>query len=127
MPLDASNFHAAQGLTNYHDGLAAEASVERHYQQQGKTPVAQRWRSAAGEVDLIMRDGDAYVFVEVKKSRTFEQAAHNFTSRQCERVALAAQAYVEQMHPGEMIDMRLDLALVDSAGRIDVLENITLH
>ena len=126
MPLDFSNFHAAQGLTNYHDGLAAESSVERYYVQQGLKPVAQRWRSKAGEIDLIMRDGDAYVFVEVKKSRSFEQAARNFTARQCRRVALAAEAYVGQMHPGELIDMRLDLAMVDAAGRIDVIENVSL-
>ena len=127
MPLDFSNCRAAQGLTNYHDGLAAEASVERYYEQKGCRPVAQRWRGSAGEIDLIMRDGEGYVFIEVKKSRTFEQAARNFTPRQCERVALAAQAYVDQMHPGEMIDMRLDLALVDGIGRIDILENVTLH
>ena len=47
-------------------GDAAEALALRHLQRQGLKLVERNWRCAGGELDLIMRDGDALVLVEVR-------------------------------------------------------------
>jgi len=114
------------GLTNYHNGLAAEGAVADHYARRGVEIVEDRWRGKAGEIDLICRDGDGYIFVEVKRARTFARAAERLSHRQLERIMLAAEEYVGTRYPGKMINMRIDLAIVDGTGQIETLENISL-
>ncbi len=51
-------------------GTAAEQQAASHLQKQGLTLVESQARCRAGELDLVMRDGDTWVFVEVKARRT---------------------------------------------------------
>lgn len=104
-------------------GRAAEASVERHYERSGHRVAVRRWRGASGEVDLVTRDGDGLVFVEVKKARSFAEAAERLSRRQIERIVGAASEYLASMPLGQLTPVRFDLALVDGAGRVEVLEN----
>ncbi len=47
-------------------GLLGEKTAERILKKEGLRLLERRWRCAGGEADLIMRDGDTVVFVEVK-------------------------------------------------------------
>jgi putative endonuclease len=111
------------GLTGYRAGLSAEAAVEVHYARAGHTIAARRWRGRAGEIDLILRDGDGFIFVEVKKSRDFAAAAARLSPRQMQRICLAAQEFLADAPRGLDTPMRLDVALVDAVGRVEVIEN----
>ena len=87
MPFDfvaspARQTRKARGLTNYLAGHAAEASVARVYEDRGITICARNWRGMTGEIDLIGRDGDVVVFVEVKQSRTHDLAASHVSDAQ---------------------------------------------
>ena len=128
MPFDfsPSENRSQQGLTNYHDGLAAEQAVEDRYYRLGYDICARRWRGGAGEIDLVLRNDEGYVFVEVKKSSTFDRAAEAFSMGQMQRICLSAEEYCGAHAPGRLVNMRLDLAMVDDMGRIDVLENVSL-
>lgn len=117
---------ARAGQRAHHGGLLAEDGVGRHYLRAGLALVARRWRGAGGEIDLIARDRDGYVFVEVKSARTLAQAAERLTRRQALRLATAAQEFLYQMAGGPDVAMRFDLALVDAQGRIDIRQNIWL-
>ena len=66
---------SARGLANYCAGHAAEASVARLYEDRGIAICARNWRGITGEIDLIGRQGDEVIFVEVKQSRTHDMAA----------------------------------------------------
>jgi putative endonuclease len=57
-------------------GRTAEDLAHRYLQGQGLIVISRNWRtpSGSGEVDLIARDGDTLVFVEVK-SRTTDQVS----------------------------------------------------
>ncbi len=55
-------------------GAAGEQLARRHLEQRGYRFVAANWRRPYGELDLIMRDGDALVFVEVK-TRAYDDPA----------------------------------------------------
>ena len=50
-------------------GDAGERHARRYLEAKGYAFVAANWRCPAGELDLVMRDGDELVFVEVKTRR----------------------------------------------------------
>lgn len=113
----------ARGLANYTAGHAAEASVARLYEDRGIAICARNWRGITGEIDLIGRDGDVVVFVEVKQSRTHDLAASHLSRAQIGRIFATVDEFVAGEPKGLLTDVRIDLALVDGQGRIDVLEN----
>lgn len=117
---------AMQAQSNYHAGLAAEAIVARSYEASGRTIACQRWRGKGGEIDLIARDGDSVIFIEVKKSRSHARAAQRLSKRQLHRLCNAASEFVAGEPRGQLTQMRFDLATVDQAGTVEVIENILM-
>ncbi len=111
------------GSTSYHAGLCAEDSVSLAYSRSGHRIVARRWRGSAGEIDLIARNGDQVVFIEVKKSRSHAAAAEQLTSRQMQRICQTAAEFLGGEPAGQDTDTRFDVALVDAEGKIEILEN----
>ncbi|MFC2970132.1 YraN family protein [Acidimangrovimonas pyrenivorans] len=115
---------ARRGARAYQAGQAAEAAVERHYDRAGHPVAARRWRGAGGEIDLVLRDGEGLIFVEVKTSRDFARAAERVSPRQLARIQAAATEFMAREPAGQNTLARVDVALVDGAGRIDILENV---
>ena len=115
------------GLVSYHAGLAAEGSVEGHYVRAGHVVVQRRWRGAGGEIDLIVRDGDSLIFIEVKKSRDFARAAERVSERQMQRIYATASEFLAGEANGQDTDVRFDVALVNGVGEIQVIENAFGH
>jgi len=111
------------GAVSYHAGLSAEDQVARDYQRRGYPLAAHRWRGKGGEIDLITRDGEGFVFVEVKKSRNHSRAAERVSLRQIHRLYAAASEFLAQCPRGLNTLARFDVALVDGQGRIEILEN----
>ena len=69
-----------RGRVAHSAGCLAEGSVARTYVDQGHELIAERWRGKGGEIDLILRKGDEYVFVEVKKSARHAWAAERISA-----------------------------------------------
>lgn len=113
----------SRGKTAFHAGLAAEDQVSQLYDRSGRRIIARRWRGSIGEIDLIAREGDVVVFIEVKKSSTHAQAAEHLTFRQQQRIMATASEFVGSEPKGQLTDMRFDVALVDAMGRIEIIEN----
>lgn len=111
---------------NYYAGLSAEETVARRYVAQGARVLETRWRGPGGEVDLILGEGDRVVFVEVKKSKTHAQALQRVTPRQMARVLASAEAYLARCPKGALTDVRVDVALVDAQGVIDIVPNASM-
>lgn len=111
------------GKVSYHAGLAAENVVCAQYQRAGYVLAARRWRGSRGEIDLVLRDGAALVFVEVKKSRDFSRAALALGAPQVARLFDTAAEFAATEPSGLNTDMRFDVALVNATGEISVLEN----
>ena len=110
-------------LTNYLAGVAAERSIEKFYTNKGYTLAAARWRGKGGEIDLIFRDVEAVIFVEVKKSKSHARAAEMIKPKQAQRIFDTATEYVANEPKGQLTEMRFDVALVDASGTVEVLEN----
>jgi len=114
---------AARGLRSHHAGMAAEDQVARVYDRGGMAVCARRWRCPSGEIDIVARDGDRVIFVEVKQSRTHDEAASHLTPWQMARLWNAASEFLAGEPGGQLTEVRIDVALVDGAGRIEIMEN----
>ena len=111
------------GLVSYHAGLSAEDEVARTYRGRGFPVIAHRWRGQGGEIDLIVRDGETFVFIEVKKSRSHARAAERLSARQIRRLYDAAGEFLASCPAGLNTLARFDVALIDGVGRVEIIEN----
>ena len=112
----------SRGQTAYQAGRLAEMAATDRYLAAGYVLVAQRWRGKAGEIDVIMSKDDLFVFVEVKSSRDFARAAERICRRQIDRICMAACEFCGTLPTGQMTEMRMDAALVDQYGRVEIIE-----
>ncbi|WP_293573654.1 YraN family protein [Phaeobacter sp.] len=112
-----------RGAQAHHAGSAAEELVARHYERAGYAIAARRWRGGGAEIDLILRQGATVIFVEVKHSRSFDAAAARITPAQMERMMQSAARFLEGEPNGALTECRLDIALVDGTGRVEILPN----
>jgi putative endonuclease len=112
-----------RGLRNHLAGHAAEASVARHYEDRGIPIAVRNWRGSGGEIDLIGRDGDQVIVVEVKHSKTHDLAASHVSPARSPASSRRWRNSLAANRAGLLTDVRIDLALVDGLGRIDVIEN----
>ena len=112
-----------RGQMAYHSGVAAENCIAKDYERRGFEVALKRWRGVAGEVDLIVRDGAALIFVEVKKARDFAVAAGSLSARQMQRLCRAAEEFLASEPMGNLTEVRFDVALVDCHGQTQIIEN----
>ena len=115
------------GVVGYLAGKCAEDIVAQRYQERGCDIAQRRWRGAGGEIDLIVRDADTTVFVEVKKSRDFATAAARLSERQMQRIYASAGGYLETAATGLDTEARFDVALVNAMGDVEILENVYMQ
>jgi putative endonuclease len=74
--------------------------------------VARRFRSPAGEIDIVAKRGALLIFVEVKARAALDDAAWSVTERQKRRIASAATAWLAANPDDANCDMRFDAVLV---------------
>lgn len=111
------------GKVSYHAGQAAEFQVARHYERDGWHVLQHRFKNAAGEIDLVLRRNDTVLFVEVKRARTHDIAASRISLQQIARINQSAEIFVDEHLSGQNFEMRLDAALVDQKGEIQIIPN----
>jgi putative endonuclease len=123
IPAASHRNRSRRGLQNHLAGHAAEGSVANWYESRGIAICARNWRGSGGEIDLVGRDGDQVIVVEVKQSSTHDLAASHITTAQVARIFQTVEEFLGGEPRGSMTDVRIDLALVDGQGRIEVIEN----
>jgi len=111
------------GAVGYHAGRCAEAIAAGQYLRQGWQLRQERWRGHGGEIDLILEKSGVTVFVEVKKSVDFATAAARLSARQRGRIYAAAGGYLAQLPGGQDSESRIDVALVNGVGAVEIIEN----
>jgi putative endonuclease len=107
-----------------HRGSAAEERAAVFLQQQGPKLVARNYRCRFGEIDLIARDGETLVFVEVRMrtSDRFGGAAASITAAKRGKLVRAARHYLAGNSRAPAC--RFDALLVQGCGReIEWLKN----
>lgn len=83
-------------------GRAIEEQVCAYLRGRGLSLITRNYRCRQGELDLIMRDNDTVVFVEVRfrRNRRFGGGAESVDRRKRVRLVAAGQHYL-QAHPKE--------------------------
>jgi len=112
-----------RGEVAHRAGIAAEDIVAGDYARRGHPTARRRWRGQAGEIDIIVEDGDGLIFVEVKKADSHAGAAERLSRRQLDRIHASAGEYLATMPLGQGTCCRVDVALVDAVGRVEIIEN----
>lgn len=110
-------------------GLAAEDRAAAYLEKLGWQIVQRNWRCRSGEIDLVARDRDTLVFVEVR-SRTapsrFGTAIEAVTPRKCRQVRETAGVYLRLNRLAET-PVRFDVVAVTFAndGTVQELNHIS--
>lgn len=78
------------------DGKRAEALAARHLEARGLKLLACNYRVRGGEIDLVAREGNCTVFVEVRLRRHpgFGSPADSITAAKRRRLILAARHWL---------------------------------
>ncbi|MDE2143936.1 MAG: YraN family protein [Elusimicrobia bacterium] len=103
-------------------GQKAEDQAAAFLQAQGFKLVERNFRAKVGEIDLIMRDGDEIVFVEVRarQSRGFGGAAASVDGPKRHKIARTAALWIQaRSWDGPC---RFDVVTFD-AGRLEHLKD----
>ena len=93
-------------------GRRAEALAALWLGLKGYRPVARRFKSPVGEIDLVMRRGRVLAFIEVKSRPDLDQAALAVTPAARYRLVRAAEAFVSRHPEAAALTLRFDLVLV---------------
>ena len=102
-------------------GDAAEDAAARHLAAAGCRIVARNARYRNGEVDLIARERDLLVFVEVRMRAgvRFGGAAVSVDSLKQKRIARAAQHWLLREYGERWPACRFDVVTIDGGGTIE--------
>ena len=89
---------AAHKPTSVTAGASAEDIACTYLQKRGLRLVTRNFRCRSGEIDLIMRDGEDLVFVEVRyrKQDAFGSAAETISAGKKARIIRTASYYLQR-------------------------------
>ncbi len=95
-------------------GAAGENLARRRLEHLGYVPLATNWRCPSGELDLVMRDGEVVVFVEVKTrhGEAFGAAENALTPAQTRRLLRSAELFLAAHAELENLFWRVDLVAI---------------
>ncbi len=104
-------------------GAAGESLALEHLRSRGYELVEANWRCRYGELDLVMRQGETVVFVEVRTRRGEAAGSpeESLTRAKLERLGSLAQLWLsERCEDGAEPDWRIDVVAVhiSSSGRL---------
>lgn len=95
----------------YRRGLDAEDRAASMLTKRGYEILGRRFRSPAGEIDLVAAKGAHLAFVEVKSRRTIDEAAWSVTPRQQRRITDAAGYWLQNFPEYADSDISFDAVL----------------
>ncbi len=100
-----ASFNLSEGL-----GRSGEDAAVNHIRSLGYRILERNFKTRAGEIDIIARDGDALVFLEVKSraSATMGSVRESVTTGKLRTIEKAAIAYLAAKIGSEDVDWRID-------------------
>ncbi len=98
-------------------GDEGEEAAARHLSRNGLKILVRQYRCKLGEIDLVAREGDTLVFVEVKTRATkdFGDPSDAVTPEKQRHISRVALDYLRRLHNPE-IPVRFDIVEVLMSG-----------
>lgn len=106
-------------------GELAESYACEFLQQQGLTLVDKNYSIKQGEIDLIMRDGNYLVFVEVRLrgDEIYGTGLESISANKVKRILAAARHYLLMHLLVDKIDCRFDIISLSNTLELDWIKN----
>jgi putative endonuclease len=100
-------------------GTGAEEEALRFLERKGLHLLARNYRCRLGEIDLIMREGNFLVFVEVRyrKHDRYGSPAESVTARKQRRILNAAARYLQDAPERTRRPCRFDVVALSAEGK----------
>lgn len=115
--------------SNIRLGNLGEQAASEHLSRKGMRLLTKNYRTPRGEIDLVFRDRNCLVFVEVKtrSEGAYTRPAHAVDIRKQRRISLAAQTYLRRIDTPRPV-WRFDVVEVylesERISRIQHLRNV---
>jgi putative endonuclease len=93
-----SAFKTKQGGNNFRRGVWAEFLALLYLAGKGYWPIARRYKTKSGEIDLIVRRGNTLAFIEIKSRPNIWAASEANSQYHQKRIADAADIFLKR-HP----------------------------
>lgn len=99
-------------------GERVEHAARAYLEAQGLRFVTANYGVRGGELDLVMRSGDALVFVEVRfrRSQRFGGGLASVDRRKCARLRHAAACYLQAHGINDTLPCRFDVIAAEPEG-----------
>lgn len=105
-------------------GNKAETTAEQYLLSQGLRALSRNYRCRVGEIDLLMRDTETLIFVEVRyrSNPAFGTPAESITPRKIQRIRKTAEHFLQANRELAYLYVRFDVVAISaSAGKQDIL------
>lgn len=93
----------------------------------GYIPIRHRYKCAHGEIDLVVKNKNVIVFVEVKYRKSQSDALESIGPKNKQRVRRAAEHYISSDHflskIGDKLSMRFDAVLISPYFKVTHIRN----
>ncbi len=93
-------------------GHRAERLAAWFLRLKGYRVIARRWRTGAGEIDLVVKRGRVLAFVEVKARADLLAGLEAVTPAARARIARAGAAWVSRYPAAGTLDLRYDIIVM---------------
>jgi putative endonuclease len=109
-------------MTNKEIGQTGEDQACRYVIDKGYQIIGRNWRCPYGEIDIIARDQQTLVFIEVKARRqSIDNAWEAITPAKRQRMIDCAHAYLSVHESDNQVSWRIDVIAVHIAkGRVKI-------
>lgn len=106
-------------------GSGSELRAEEHLRQQGLIPIIRNWRCPLGELDVVMRDGETLVIVEVRARSTQSHggALSSVDAKKRGKLMRTTLAFVQAHAQWQDAPIRFDIICFEADGRGRWLKN----
>jgi putative endonuclease len=109
-------------------GNQAENKAVSELIDNGYRILERNYFARVGEIDIIAEKNKMICFIEVKyrKNNQFGGATEAITKKKIEKVYKAARSYLSE-NDFDDVDWRIDAVVIESDGKIEIIENILVE
>jgi putative endonuclease len=106
-------------------GQRAETLAQQYLERQGLVCVLRNFRCSSGEIDLIMRDREILVFVEVRYRKAFDygDSVETVIRSKQQRIIKAAWCYLLENNIVDKIQGRFDVIGIGADEQINWIQD----
>ncbi len=112
------------GKISYQRGRWAEQTALEYLLTKKLKLLDKNFRSAFGEIDLIMQDKNIILFIEVRyrSSNHFHTALESINRKKCERIISTSHQYLSENRRTSQLDCRFDVVVLSGPQETPTIE-----